>query len=96
MRFGAAWRSGRVTIGVVVHSDSTVSGHGPGVTGLLTGPASCLRPVRDSRANIAFLYQRRDYITPRARTPLAGRAPLTKPSQLRMNTIYGRSRVEVA
>ena len=42
-RFGAAWRGGRVTIGVVMHSDSTTAGHGPGVTPLLTGPASCLR-----------------------------------------------------
>jgi hypothetical protein len=95
MRFGADWRSGRVTIGVVVHSDSTVSGHGPGVTALLTGPSSCLRPVRDNRANIAFLYQRRDYVAPRARTPLAGRAQLTKPSQIRINTVRTRSGAEV-
>jgi hypothetical protein len=85
-----------VTIGVVVHSDSTVSGHGPGVTALLTGPASCLRPVRDNRANIAFLYQRRDYVAPRARTPLAARNRLTKPPQLPKNTVYARSHAEVA
>jgi hypothetical protein len=72
-RYGAALRGERVTIGVVVHSDSTVSGHGPGVTPLLTGPESCLRPVRDSGANIAFLYQRREFVPPRARTPLAAR-----------------------
>ena len=80
-RYGAAWRSGRVTIGVVVHSDSTVSGHGPGVTVLLTGPASRVRPVRDNRANIAFLYQCRDYVAPRTRVPLAGRTQLAKPRQ---------------
>ena len=72
-RFGPAWRGGRVTIGVVVHSDSTIAGHGPGMTALLTGPAECLRPVRDSAANIAFLYGRREFIAARARTPLAGR-----------------------
>jgi hypothetical protein len=72
-RFGAVWRGGRVTIGVVVHSDSGVAGHGPGMTPLLTGPASCLRPVRDSSANIAFLYQRRAFVPPRAREPFAGR-----------------------
>jgi len=72
-RYGAAWRGGRVTIGVVVHSDSTVSSHGPGVTALLTGPAACLRPVRDAAANIAFLYGRRDFVPPRARTPLTSR-----------------------
>jgi Domain of unknown function (DUF4438) len=104
-RYGAAWRSGRVTIGVVVHSDSTVSGHGPGVTVLLTGPASCLRPVRHNRANIAFLYERRDYVPPRARIPLAARTQLTRPGQfpqltksgqLRMNSVYGRTHSEVA
>jgi hypothetical protein len=73
-RFGPAWRGGRVTIGVVIHSDSTIAGHGPGMTALLTGPAECLRPVRDSAANIAFLYGRREFIPPRARVPLAGRA----------------------
>lgn len=72
-RYGAAWRSGRITIGVVVHSDSTVSGHGPGVTALLTGPARCLQPIFDRNANIAALYERRSLASPRARVPLAGR-----------------------
>jgi hypothetical protein len=84
-RYGAAWRAGHVTIGVVVHSDSTVAAHGPGVTVLLTGPASCLRPVRDERANVAFLYQRRDYVRPRARTPLAARRRSATLPRLRMN-----------
>jgi hypothetical protein len=81
-RFGAAWRSGWITIGVVVHSDSTVSGHGPGVTALLTGPAGCLRPVRDGAANIAFLYQRRMFVSPRARAPLAGRDQVARSSRI--------------
>jgi len=72
-RYGAAWRSGWVTIGVIVHSDSTVSGHGPGVTALLTGPAECLRPIRDTAANIAFLYHRRQFVPARASAPLASR-----------------------
>jgi hypothetical protein len=72
-RYGAAWHGGWITIGVVVHSDSTVSGHGPGVTALLTGPADCLRPVRDSAATIAFLYRRRPFASARASAPLAGR-----------------------
>jgi hypothetical protein len=82
-RYGAAWRSGRTTIGVVVHSDSTVSGHGPGVTALLTGPAECLRPIRDGAANIAFIYQRRPYVPPRARAPLAGRGQLAPTPRIR-------------
>jgi hypothetical protein len=72
-RFGAAWRSGRMTIGVVVHSDSTVSGHGPGVTALLSGPTRLLRPIRDPAANLAALYRRREVAPAHARKPLAGR-----------------------
>ena len=52
-RHGPGWHGGRRTIGVIVHSDSTVSGHGPGVCVLLTGPASELVPVFDARANLA-------------------------------------------
>ncbi|MBX3625278.1 MAG: DUF4438 domain-containing protein [Rhizobacter sp.] len=52
-RFGTSARQTRVTIGVIVHGDSTVSGHGPGVTALLTGPLTHLRPMLDPRANLA-------------------------------------------
>lgn len=55
MRFGPALRQGRTTIGVIVHGDSTVSGHGPGVTPLLTGPATGLHPIRDPQANLAIV-----------------------------------------
>jgi hypothetical protein len=95
-RYGAAFRAGRVTIGVVVHSDSTVAAHGPGTTVLLTGPASCLRPVRNERANIAFLYQRRNYVPPRARTPLAARSRLATPSRARVDPNCARTVSEVS
>lgn len=52
-RFGPTVRGGRVTVGVVVHSDSHVAGHGPGVTPLLMGPASILRPFHARDANLA-------------------------------------------
>jgi Domain of unknown function (DUF4438) len=87
MRYGANWQGGRVTIGVVVHSDSTTAGHGPGVTALLTGPASCLRPIRDSGANIAFLYGRREFIPARARVPLAGRGTPALPPLRRRQAV---------
>jgi hypothetical protein len=83
-RYGAAMRTGQVTIGVVVHSDSTVAGHGPGMTALLTGPASRLRPIRDSGANIAFLFGRREFIPPRAHQPVAGHAPAVRQLQRRL------------
>jgi Domain of unknown function (DUF4438) len=72
-RFGFSARSGRVTVGIIAHSDSTVAGHGPGVVVLLTGPASRIRPVFDKNANIAALYQRRGLASPQHRQPLSGR-----------------------
>ncbi|GBC60423.1 DUF4438 domain-containing protein [Desulfonema ishimotonii] len=69
-RFGRAYRRGMVTIGVIVHSDSTVSGHGPGVMTLLTGPLPFLRPVRDRNANLAAIYRIRSLLPARAYRPL--------------------------
>lgn len=54
-RYGRAYRKGAVTIGVVVHSDSMVAGHGPGVTTIMTCETSLIKPVIDPRANIADL-----------------------------------------
>ena len=34
--FGRSYRRGALTVGVVVHSDCFVAGHGPGVTTLFT------------------------------------------------------------
>ena len=41
-RFNMGFRRGWVTVGVVVHTDSALPGHGPGITPILTGPASTL------------------------------------------------------
>ena len=78
-RFGPAYRSGRTTIGVIVHSDSTVSGHGPGITALMTGPAELLRPVASTAANLATVYGLRSLESPRAYRPLGGRPRLLPP-----------------
>jgi Domain of unknown function (DUF4438) len=72
-RFGFSVRHGHLTFGVIAHSDSTVSGHGPGVVALMTGPMSVLRPIFDRNANIAALYQRRRLARPQGRVPVAGR-----------------------
>lgn len=74
-RRGPSVRHDRVTVGVIVHSDSTVSGHGPGVTPLLTGPASVLRPVRDDDANLAELCGIRRAAARRSRATLSERDP---------------------
>ena len=73
-RRGPSYRAGRVTIGVIVHGDSTVSGHGPGVTVLLTGPAELLRPRHAPQANLAEIFGVRHAVPPRQRAPLARQA----------------------
>jgi hypothetical protein len=69
-RFGPSYRRGRITLGVIVHGDSTVSGHGPGVTALLSGPAALLRPVLESDANLARMLGVREPAVPRERRTL--------------------------
>ncbi|HHW26774.1 MAG TPA: DUF4438 domain-containing protein [Firmicutes bacterium] len=51
--YGRSYRRGAVIIGIVVHGDSNVSGHGPGVTSLLTALDGKIRPVKVDKANIA-------------------------------------------
>ncbi len=46
-RYNIGYRRGWMTIGVIVHGASPLPGHGPGLTVILTGPASVLRPVQD-------------------------------------------------
>lgn len=55
-RYGRDYHKGAVSIGVVVHSDCMLSGHGPGVTTLMTCVNSQIVPVLDPRANLADLF----------------------------------------
>ncbi len=50
--FGRMYRRGAITIGVVVHSDCVLSGHGPGVTTIMTSSRGSIIPDLDSKANI--------------------------------------------
>ena len=52
--YGRHFYSGAVTIAIVVHSDSFLSGHGPGVSTLLSGREGIL-PVLDPDANLGRL-----------------------------------------
>ncbi|PKW26587.1 DUF4438 domain-containing protein [Phycicoccus duodecadis] len=47
VRHNIGYRRGWVTVGVVIHGDSPQPGHGPGVTPVLTGPASAIDAVAD-------------------------------------------------
>ena len=51
--FGRTYRTGAVTVGVVVHSRCTTAGHGPGVTTLMSSSEGKIEPVIDRFANIA-------------------------------------------
>lgn len=55
-RFGRDYHKGAVSIGVVVHSDCLLAGHGPGVTTLMTCVNQQIEPVIDPRANLADLF----------------------------------------
>ncbi|QNO15632.1 DUF4438 domain-containing protein [Alkalicella caledoniensis] len=50
--YGRGYLKGAVSIGVVVHSDCVITGHGPGVTTLLTCQSPKIKGVIDPKANI--------------------------------------------
>ncbi len=54
--YGRAYVQGAVSIGIVVHSDCRLAGHGPGVATLMTCPAGGIEPVIDPGANLADLF----------------------------------------
>lgn len=51
--FGRSYKEGAVSIGIVVHSDCVIAGHGPGVATLLTSPVGKIKFRIDEEANIA-------------------------------------------
>lgn len=51
--FGRGYLGGAVSIGVVVHSDCTIMGHGPGITTLMTCKTPQILGVLDDKANLA-------------------------------------------
>ena len=53
--YGRTYRKGAVTIGVVVHSNSTLAGHGPGISTVLTSAEPRLKPVLNPGANLGRL-----------------------------------------
>ncbi len=52
-RWGRSYRSGALSVGVVVHSDCMLAGHGPGVTTLFTAVDGSLAVTDDPKANLA-------------------------------------------
>ncbi|MEM7489373.1 MAG: DUF4438 domain-containing protein [Pseudomonadota bacterium] len=79
-RYGRSFDRGQVTVGVVVHSDSTVAGHGPGVTTLLAGPASAIVLEQDPQANLAKLFDIRRLARPKPERTFVRRTPHLAPA----------------
>lgn len=55
-RYGRTFRTGAVTIGVVIHGDSFLNGHGPGVTTLMACKDAEIVPFVDKDANLATYF----------------------------------------
>jgi hypothetical protein len=59
-RYGRGYRAGAVTIGLCIHGDSVMTGHGPGILTLMTCAEPCIETVIDPHANIAHYLKLRD------------------------------------
>lgn len=55
--YGRIYRTGAISVGVVVHGRSFVAGHGPGVTTLFTSPTGEIDVERDEHANLATYFK---------------------------------------
>ena len=52
--YGRIYKTGAISVGVVVHSDCVISGHGPGVTTLFTSSTGKIEPALEGNANIGY------------------------------------------
>jgi hypothetical protein len=57
--YGRIYRQGAVSVGIVVHTNCVIAGHGPGVTTLFTNSAGRIVPKIDPKANIAKIMRLR-------------------------------------
>ena len=57
--YGRVYLQDAISVGIVVHSDCVISGHGPGVTTLFTSTKGKIEPVIDPDANIANILKLR-------------------------------------
>ena len=57
--YGRIYKEGAISVGIVVHSDCVISGHGPGVTTLFTSSNGKIIPKIDPDANITKLLKLR-------------------------------------
>jgi hypothetical protein len=53
--FGRSYLKGSISVGIVLHGDSPLAGHGPGVVNILSCRTRLIKPVIDKNANIAYM-----------------------------------------
>ena len=70
--YGYSWREGAISIGVIVHSDSYLAGHGPGVTMLMTTCEPLIEPKISAAANVGQMLKCGRWRKPK-RKPRIGR-----------------------
>lgn len=51
--YGRCFKKGAASVGVVVHSNCVIAGHGPGVTTIATSAQGAIKPIINKDANIA-------------------------------------------
>jgi Domain of unknown function (DUF4438), C-terminal len=62
--FGRIYKHGAISVGIVVHTNCVIAGHGPGVTTLFTSTTGKIVPRIDKKANIAAILKlRKDLAT---------------------------------
>lgn len=54
-RYGRGYRAGGVTIGLIMHGDSVMTGHGPGCQDMIVCADGVIEPVIDPGANLVAL-----------------------------------------
>jgi len=52
--YGRGYRKGAASIGVIIHSDSYLMGHGPGITTIISSRLPLIEGVIDEKANLAY------------------------------------------
>jgi hypothetical protein len=57
--FGRIYKQGAISVGITVHTNCVIAGHGPGVTTLFTSSTGKIIPRIDKKANIASILKLR-------------------------------------
>jgi len=57
--FGRIYKQGAISVGITVHTNCVIAGHGPGVTTLFTSSTGKIVPRIDKKANIASILKLR-------------------------------------